>query len=162
MTATDDRARRKARGATLSHLGDTLLAEARSMEGRAADELFRSACTTYGEALALAPDMPDALVGLGCARLALAGRTSDRAAHDNLLRLARQTLLRAHELQAEAAAYYLACVCARDGDIDGCRTWLERSKADLHLPPAGELYADPDLAAVRDEPWLESLFWELT
>jgi hypothetical protein len=161
VTATSDETRRTARCKALSHLGDTLLAEARSMEGRAADELFKSACATYGEALALDPDMAEALVGLGRARLALAGRTAGRAARENLLRLARRALLRAEQLQAGVAAYDLACVCARDGDIEGCRSWLEKSKADLQLPPAGELYADPDLAAVRGEPWLEKLINEI-
>lgn len=158
MTAKSDDAKRKSRCVALNHLGGTLLAEASSLDGRAARELFKSACATYGEALALDPVMVEALVGLGRARLALATRTTDRAARENLLRLARQVLLQAEQLEAGAAAYDLARASALAGDLAACRSWLEKANVDLHLPPAGELYADPDLAAVRGEPWLENLF----
>ena len=160
MTATSDDARRKSRCAALNRLGDTLLAEAACLDGRAACEMFKSACATYGEALALDPVRAEALVGMGRARLALAGRTVDRSVRENLLGLARQVLLHAEQLRAKDAAYNLARACALDGDVEACRRWLEKAKADLHLPPAGELYADPDLAAVQGQPWLEKLFNE--
>ncbi len=51
---------------TLNRRGNSLLKEARSKQGREADDLFRAACATYAEALKLQPDMGAALVGLGC------------------------------------------------------------------------------------------------
>lgn len=89
--------------------------------------------------------------------MALASRTIDFIERKNLLALARQALLAAEQLPAKAAAYNLACACALDVDFSGCRRWLEKSQADLHLPPKGQVLADPDLAIVRDEPWFREL-----
>lgn len=149
-----DDARRSRR---LNHMGNVLLGEARTMRGRSADTMLRAACMTYEEALQLAPDMGEALVGLGCVHLAMASRTIDIRERDDLLKRARQELLRAEILWGKAAAYNLACACALEGDTDGCRTWLERAKTELHLPPAAQLRTDPDLAPVRGEPWFAEL-----
>ena len=101
--------------------------------------------------------MPEALVGLGCARLALAGRTVDADSRQTLLGLARESLLTAQELSAKAAAYNLGCECALAGDLDECRGWLQISKEAGHLPPREQLLEDPDLASVRQEEWFDEL-----
>jgi len=145
------------RSKRLNHMGTTLLAEARTMRGRSADALFRAASMSFEEALQLTPDMAEALVGLGCTRLAMASRATDARERDELLKAARQVLLRAEDLWGKAAAYNLACACALEGDHEGCRTWLERAKVEGHLPPAAQVRADPDLAAVRREPWFTEL-----
>lgn len=152
---SSDKQRRAMR---LNHMGNTLLAEARTMNGRAADAMFRAALRTYEEALQVEPGMPEALVGVGCCRIALAGHAAGGDRRRALLRQARQALLRAEQLCGKAAAYNLACICALEGNLAGCRSWLERAQAELHLPPAEQAFADPDLAAVRDEPWLAELF----
>ena len=119
--------------------------------------MCRAECATYGEALQLKPDMAEARLGLGGARPALAERTSDRAEHRRLLRLARGELLRAEQLGAGAAAYNLACGAALAGDPGECRMWLERCQQAAQLPLAEQLRADPDLACVRDEPCFVAL-----
>jgi hypothetical protein len=101
--------------------------------------------------------MAEARLGLGGARPALAERTSDRAEHRRLLRLARGELLRAEQLGAGAAAYNLACGAALAGDPGECRMWLERCQQAAQLPLAEQLRADPDLACVRDEPCFVAL-----
>lgn len=149
---------RKWRATRLEHMGSTLLAEARTMQGRAADAIYRAACLTFEEAVQVEPEMADALVGLGSTRLAQASRTIDRIEREELLGQARRVLLRAEHLWGKAAAYNLACACALDGDYSGCRNWLERAKEELHLPSAEQVFSDPDLEAVRNEPWLAALF----
>ena len=145
------------RSKRLNHMGNVLLSEARTMQGRSADAMLRAARMTFDEALQLTPDMPEALVGIGCVRLAMASRTIDGGERDGLLKEARQELLRAETLWGKAAAYNLACACALEGDLPGCRTWLEQAKAELHLPPAAQVRTDPALAAVRGEPWFAEL-----
>jgi hypothetical protein len=141
----------------LTRQGNSLLEVAQSRAGEEADEFFKSACATYSEALQLRPDMAEARLGLGCARLALASRTSDVAERRRLLRLSREALLWAEQLTAKAAAYNLACCAALAGDRGECRMWLERCRQAEHLPPAEQLRADPDLAPVRGEPWFAAL-----
>jgi len=138
-------------------MGNVLLGEARTMRGASADTMLRAARMTFEEALQLCPDTAEALVGLGCVHLAMASRTIEAGERDELLTLARRELLRAETLWGKAAAYNLACACALDGDMAGCRTWLEQAKAELHLPPAAQLRTDPDLSAVRGEPWFADL-----
>jgi hypothetical protein len=145
------------RSKQLNHMGDVLLGEARTTAGPSADAMLRAARIAFDEALRLTPDMPEALVGLGSVHLAMASRTIDSAERDELLRRARQELLRAENLWGKAAAYNLARACALEGDLTGCRDWLERAKAELHLPPVAQVRTDPDLAAVRGEPWFAAL-----
>ena len=140
----------------LNHWGDVLLYQARTEKGEAT-ELVRAACEKYEQALDIRPDMPEALVGLGCARLALAGRTVDAHSRQNLLGLARESLLAAQDLSAKAAAYNLGCQCALAGDLDECRGWLQKSKEAGHLPPGEQLLEDPDLEIVRKEEWFGDL-----
>ena len=141
----------------LNRQGNSLLEIARTEQGKQTNELFKAACSAYTEALQLDPEMAETRVGLGCARLALASRTLDERERRRLLRLAREALLAAERLGAKAAAYNLACAEALAGDLPQCRFWLERCKATLHLPPAEQLRADPDLASVRSEPWFGAL-----
>ncbi len=138
-------------------MGNVLLGEARTMRGPSADTMLRAACMTFEEALQLSPDMAEALVGLGSVHLAMASRTVAAGERDELLARARGELLRAETLWGKAAAYNLACACALEGDVAGCRTWLQRAKAELHLPSVAQLRTDPDLAAVRGEPWFADL-----
>jgi hypothetical protein len=141
----------------LARQGDTLLETARTKQGREAEVCYHSACEAYADALQLRPDTPEALVGLGCGHLALAGRTSDPGARQALLAQARRVLIAAEAQGARAAGYNLACLCALDGDPEGCRMWLERCKQKRRLPSADQLLADPDLASVRGETWFAEL-----
>lgn len=141
----------------LNHWGNTLLDEARTQQGEAAADLFKAAYKKYEQALEIKPDTSEALVGLGCARLALASQDGDADSREKLLRLARESLLAAQELSAKAAAYNLGCQCALAGDLDECRQWLEASKAAGHLPPREQLLGDPDLEIVRGETWFSEL-----
>jgi hypothetical protein len=99
----------------------------------------------------------EALVGLGCGHLALAGRARDPGVRQALLAQARRMLIAAEAQGALSAAYNLACLCALDADPDGCRQWLERCRSTLRLPPEEQLLSDPDLASVRDEDWFAEL-----
>ena len=145
----------------LNHWGDVLLYQARTEKGGPTDDLIKAACEKYEQALEIKPDMSEALVGLGCARLALAGRTVEADSRQNLLGLARESLLAAQELSAKAAAYNLGCERALAGDLDECRGWLQISRDAGHLPPRKQLLEDADLASVRQEEWFDELLGQV-
>ncbi len=70
---------------------------------------------------------------------------------------ARRVLIAAEAQEAPAAGYNLACLCALDGNPEGCRMWVTRCEQRGQLPPAEQLLADPDLASVRREAWFAEL-----
>jgi hypothetical protein len=137
--------------------GDTLLEIARNKQDDEADSLYEAACAAYLKVLQLRPGTSEALVGLGCGRLALATRASDSEMRQALLAEARKALLAAETLAAKAASYNLACLCALEGDPQGCHRWLQRAKKRLQLPAVEQLLADPDLASFRGEAWFAEL-----
>lgn len=136
---------------------NALLEIARTKQGAEADTLYRSACDTYTKSLQLHPGRGEALVGLGCAWLALAGRSADPEARQALLARARKALFSAEALAVPAAAYNLACLCTLEGDLAGARRWLGRAKKRHQLPHSEQLLGDPDLAALRGEAWFVNL-----
>jgi hypothetical protein len=141
----------------LARQGDTLLETARTKQGEEAGALYHWACEAYADALQLSPDAAEALVGLGCGHLALASRARDPGARQALLAQARRVLIAAEAQEAPAAGYNLACLCALDGNPEGCRMWVTRCEQRGQLPPAEQLLADPDLASVRREAWFAEL-----
>ena len=141
----------------LTRQGNALLEIAHAKQGSEAATLYHSACLAYEKALQLRPGTAAALLGLGCARLALAVRAADPETRQALLGQARKALLAAETLAAKAASYNLACLCALDDDPEGARRWLQRARKRLQLPAAEQLLADPDLASVRGEAWFAKL-----
>jgi tetratricopeptide (TPR) repeat protein len=87
---------------------------------------------------------------------------ADRASGSDVGRL----LQVAKEKYAEAysrdpiSTYNLGCVCARLGEWDKCREWLEKSGEPGRYVTREEMAGDPELAAVRSEAWFQLLLAE--
>jgi len=142
---------------TLVRQGNTPLERARSRQGSEAERLYRSACDTYMAALQVRPGIAEALLGLGCARLALAAGASEPGRRRVLLAGARKALLSAEALAAPAACLNLACLSALEGEPKEARRWLVPTRKRHQLPACEQLLADPDLASLRAEPWFVEL-----
>jgi hypothetical protein len=86
---------------------------------------------------------------LSLAEVVGAGRLAEADSADGARLRCRPELQRL----GQTAACNLACACGLQGDRGGYRRWLQEAKAARHLPSVERLRADPNLAAVRGEPW---------
>jgi hypothetical protein len=74
-----------------------------------------------------------------------------------LMREAKAKFLDSETRIPRSAAYHLARLCSRTGDVEGCRRWLEASGE-----PGGDISRDwleteEDLAAVLECEWFRQL-----
>jgi tetratricopeptide (TPR) repeat protein len=99
------------------------------------------------------------LTGWGTVLFAQADRTSGTDA-ERLLREAKGKYEAVLARDPTSSTYNLACVCARLGEFDECRRWLERSGEPGRLATREEVAADPELSAVRDCAWFRLLLAE--
>lgn len=120
-------------------------------EGRV---LYLRALDKLQRALEKKPEAVDILNNLGLTYLAL-GRSSKGEERENYLGLAEERLLKADALVPGFGSYNLACLAAQRGDIESCRSWLERSFSNGLLPPRRLVEADPDLKALHSQPWFK-------
>jgi hypothetical protein len=97
------------------------------------------------------------LGGWGTVRFAQADRASGSEA-ERLLRDAKQKYADAGARNPGGSTYNLACVCARLGQFDECRRWLEECREPGRYVIREEMATDPELAAVRSCTWFQSLF----
>jgi len=95
------------------------------------------------------------LSGWATIAFAQADRTSGSDA-DRLLRDAKGKYAEAYS-RDPMSTYNLACVCARLGELDECRDWLEKSGEPGRFLTREEMAADPELAAVRNCAWFQLL-----
>jgi hypothetical protein len=98
------------------------------------------------------------LGGWGTIAFAQADRASGSDA-DRLLRVAKEKYAEAYS-RDPMSTYNLGCVCARLGEWDKCREWLEKSGEPGRFITREEMAADPELAAVRSEAWFQLLLAE--
>ena len=145
---------------TWNNWGTALLDQARTKSDAEADELFAQAGEKYAEAVRIKPDDHDAWNNWGNALLAQA-KTKTGAEADALFAQAGEKLKAAEQIHEGAGAYNLACVAALRGDIDQCRSWLEKSRAAGRLPSRQHLLDDDDLDSVRQEDWFAELLSSL-
>ena len=138
-------------------LGSALHAQAKQKQGEEADALFAQAGEKYAQALAIKPDKHEALnnwaVAL-CVHGALP-HAGERAAE--LFALAKEKALAAEQVKPGAGAYNAACACARLGEVEECRHWLETCRNLGRLPSRKHMETDCDLASVRDTNWFHDI-----
>jgi hypothetical protein len=76
-------------------------------------------------------------------------------ARDTIMRCLR---MKTHDADLHPGAWYeLACICAREGDHEGCHTALESARPAIKWMGYEHLVNDPDLAAVRQDTWFQEL-----
>jgi hypothetical protein len=76
---------------------------------------------------------------------------------ETLFRAAGEKFLASEPRLPEASAYNLACVAARLGNLDECRSWLEKSREPGIITSRDRMARDPDLASVRECDWFREL-----
>ncbi len=114
-------------------------------------ERFKAVCSATAQG--------SILTGWGTIIFAQADRTSGMDA-GRLLRDAKQKYAEASSRDPLRSTYNLACVCARSGEFDECRQWLEKSGEPGRLITREGMAADPNLADVRNYPWFQLLLAE--
>jgi tetratricopeptide (TPR) repeat protein len=117
--------------------------------------LIGEAIEGYERAVALDPDLWQALSDWGVALLLQAETTSGPEA-ERLRRLALEKAVAAHRLMPGSyGAYNAACAHALLGEPQECRKWLETAREFDALPSVAHMQSDPDLDSVRDEEWFQ-------
>ena len=94
--------------------------------------------------------------GWGTVLFAQADRSTGTTA-EHLLREAKEKYAEGLERDPKSSEYNLACVCARLGEFDECRQWLQRSGEPGRYVTREEMAADPELIDVRDHAWFRAL-----
>jgi len=77
-----------------------------------------------------------------------------------LLREARDKLVEAASRRAPSAEYNLGCVCARLGELEESRQWLEKSREPGILVSRAQMATEQDLEGVRDCDWFQKMLGE--
>jgi len=74
-----------------------------------------------------------------------------------LLEAAKEKYRDAESRAPGSAAYNLACVAARLGNLDECRSWIVKSREPGIRVSPDRMARDPDLASVRECDWFREL-----
>jgi membrane protease YdiL (CAAX protease family) len=121
--------------------------------GSGMDSTLVEAC----ERMEAAGDMPSRdqlLDAWGALLLARADRASGDEAVGHL-RAAREKFAEMHSHHSDYGTYNIAQVCARLGEIDECRLWLERGHEPGRQVGREEMAADTDFESVRGCDWFQ-------
>lgn len=140
----------------LYNWGTALDEQAKTKTGAEADRLWSLAGEKYTAALALKPDAYEVYSSLVAALLTQAEGKPEAEVED-LIRQAEENARRAELLAPGVGAYNLACIEARRGNEDSCRSCLIKSKELGKLPSREHLSQDPDLSSVRQRDWFQSI-----
>ena len=132
--------------------GNALLSQARTKTGDEADRLFALAAEKFQAALAIKPDMHEALNNWGSA-LSDQARTKTGDEFDATLDAAKQKLLQAEAIKPGVGSYNLACVSALKGKEYEAQKWLMQCQQQGQLPTREHLNQDHDLDSIRDTDW---------
>lgn len=140
--------------------GVALLSQARIKSGDIADEIYSIAIEKFKEATRLEPSHADAWNNWGAGLLIqINNAESERA--KSLLIEARRVLTKAAELDPAKSAYNMACLEAREGNLEAALHWLTVSRDAGNLPTTQQLAEDPDLADIRPTPEFQSFLQSL-
>ena len=124
--------------------------------GPRTDQALADALESFEAAAAGAKDPSRVLRGQAVIRLAQGIRASGEASV-LLFRQAKERFLAAESREPGAGAYSAACACARLGETDECRHWLEKSgEPGVKISP-DELALSPHFESVRWTDWFQAL-----
>lgn len=122
--------------------------------------IYEQAFEHYRRAIELAPKNAVPYDSMAGAILKLLKAAPDTK-KDELLAQASDFSQRANDLEPNSGAYNLACIAALTGKEDACQHWLTASKGAGEIPDKAHVKDDPDLAAMRDQPWFQKFVNEL-
>ena len=71
--------------------------------------------------------------------------------------LAKEKASEADRIKPGEGAYNAACACARLGEDDECRRWLETALEHGELEDRSHMETDPDFESVRDTEWFKEI-----
>jgi len=73
--------------------------------------------------------------------------------YDETYSMARNYFDKANAIQANSAAYNIACIHALRDEKEACLEALENAKNSGYLPEAEDIMADPDLDKAKNQLW---------
>ena len=124
---------------------------------READQIFQQSYDKYQAAVRIKPDYHEALnnwawaLGDHGAMPHMAERATEMFA------LAKKKALAAEKIKPGSGAYNVACACARLGEEDECRRWLETALEHAGLESRSHMEKDHDFDTVRDTDWFKAI-----
>lgn len=137
--------------------GEALSSLARMKDGPEVEQLLTQARQHYEAAIEGMPGAAPPLSGLAAVLLGLGGLKEGPEA-TALFSEAKEKAVEAERLEPGVGAYNAACACARLGEKDECRTWLERCRDLGALQSRKHMQEeDEDLASVRSKKWFREI-----
>jgi Plant specific mitochondrial import receptor subunit TOM20 len=148
------------RATTLYQWGVTLLHQAKSKPVPESINIYRNAIAKFSFCMTIDPNYLAAAIDAGVACMDLA-RARGVPPTDELYEMAKRQFEKANSIQADVAAFNLACVHGVRGDHDSCLEALQKAKAKGNLPDDENIVADPDLANVVKQKWFKDFMASL-
>ena len=122
--------------------------------------LYRQACEKYEQATKVDSGLFFVYVNWGLALFNLALETEEGPERAELLDQEKHKYQLAEEIEPGAGSYNLACVYSLEGDLNLCRSWLEKASYTGHLPSWVHAINDEDLSPVKHKDWFIKLNWQ--
>jgi hypothetical protein len=140
------------RSETLYNWGFALLHQAKTKTGDEATKLYQEAIAKFYFCLLLNPSYLGSAINVGVAFMDLA-RLQGVDCYDEIYSMARNYFDKANAIQANSAAYNIACIHALRDEKEACLEELENAKNSGYLPEAEDIMADPDLDKAKNQLW---------
>jgi Zn-dependent protease with chaperone function/tetratricopeptide (TPR) repeat protein len=136
-----------------------LVEQSKRAPGEETDRALAEARASFDAAAGTTTDPAMVLRGIAAILLAQAMRVmgEDRV---RLLREAKEKFLASETRKPGTGAYRAACVCARLGEVEECRHWLEESREPGILVTRGEIADETHFENVRQCDWFQGLVAE--
>ncbi len=148
------------RAATMYQWGVALLHQAKSKKPPESINIYRNAIAKFSFCMTIDPNYLAAAIDAGVACMDLA-RARGVPPTDELYEMAKKQFEKANSIQADVAAFNLACVYGVRGDNDNCLAALKTAKAKGNLPEDADILADPDLASAVKQKWFKDFMASL-
>jgi tetratricopeptide (TPR) repeat protein len=129
---------------------------AQRMPGEETNRLLKEGARQFEEAAKAGLD-PGMILGGWATVLFAQARVTEGPESTKLFEAAREKYLDAESRAPGSAAYNLACVATRLGELDECKSWIVKSREPGILISRDRMARDPDLAGVRQCDWFREL-----